>query len=65
VEDLASGAREEITEKHLMRHLFLPEVDLVLETAGFERIDAREWLTDQALSTQSWSGFVVARKTAQ
>jgi SAM-dependent methyltransferase len=65
VEDLASGVREEITEQHLMRYLFLPEIDLLLEAAGLERIDAREWLNDQPLSNRSWSGFVVARRAAQ
>jgi SAM-dependent methyltransferase len=65
VQDLANGVREEITEQHLMRYLFLPEIDLLLGAVGLQRIDAREWLTDAPLSSRGWGGFVVARKAAQ
>lgn len=62
VQDVASGAREDIAEQHLMRYLFLPEIDLLLESAGLQRIDARDWLTDAPPNKDGWGAFVVARR---
>lgn len=62
VEDKATGRREEISETHPMRYLFLPELDLLLNEHGLQRCSASEWLTHDDLSTKSWSGFIVARK---
>jgi len=64
IEDVASAARQEIVEIHRMRYLFLPEIDLFLEAAGFARIQTEEWMTGKPLSRASWSGLVVARKVA-
>lgn len=62
VEDLRNGARQEIVEVHRMRYLFLPEIDLLLNAAGLERIESGEWMTDSACSISSWAAFVLARK---
>lgn len=62
VEDKATGEREELKERHLMRYLFLPEIDRYLEGVGMQRLAAGEWLNDATLSTRSWSGYVVAKK---
>jgi SAM-dependent methyltransferase len=62
VEDKQTGQREELRETHPMRYLFLPEIDVFLERAGFERVKAMEWMKEAPLGEHSWSGFVVARK---
>lgn len=56
------GRSERIRETHVMRYLFLPEIDFMLETMGMQRLYAKEWLTDDEPGVNSWSGFVVARK---
>jgi SAM-dependent methyltransferase len=62
VEDVRSGARQEIVETHRMRYLFLPEIDLLLEAAGLERVDTGEWMTGQPPSMSTWGVFVLARR---
>ena len=62
VEDKMTGQREELREKHPMRYLFMPEIDLMLDRAGMERMRAMEWLSGQPLSEKTWGGFVLARK---
>lgn len=54
-----SGERT-LDEVHPMRYLFLPEIDLLLAQAGFERTDARAWLRDDAPSDGSWYACVAA-----
>lgn len=51
---------ERIRETHPMRYLFVPEIDLLLESAGLFRLDVQEWVTgaDPAMST--WNICVVA-----
>ena len=51
---------ERIRETHPMRYLFVPEIDLLLESAGLCRLDVQEWVTgaDPAMST--WNICVVA-----
>lgn len=63
IEEKATGAVKRLEEMHVMRYLFLPEIDDLLERAGMRRERAKEWMTDDAPSVASWSGFVVARRT--
>lgn len=62
VEDKVTGQREELREKHPMRYLFMPEIDLMLDRAGMKRVRAMEWLSGKPLSEKTWGGFVLARK---
>lgn len=62
IEDRATGTLKRLEEMHVMRYLFLPEIDYLLERAGMRRECAKEWMTDNAPSVASWSGFVVARR---
>lgn len=64
IEEKATGTVKRLEELHVMRYLFLPEIDDLLERAGMRRECAREWMTDDAPSLASWSGFVVARRMA-
>ena len=64
VEDKATGSVRRLGT-HVMRYLFLPEIDYLLARAGMQRICAKEWMSDREPSAASWSGFVVARKLAR
>jgi SAM-dependent methyltransferase len=55
------GAEQRVQEVHPMRYLFLPEIDLFCERAGFERTAARAWLSDHAPSDRSWYACVACR----
>jgi len=65
VEDKATRSMQRLEETHVMRYLFLPEIDYLLARTGMERLCAREWMSDRDPSLASWSGFVVARKVAR
>lgn len=55
------GVYEEIRETHPMRYFFYPELDLLLKQAGFEILNAEEWMTGKELSGQTWGACFVAR----
>ncbi|WP_158218630.1 class I SAM-dependent methyltransferase [Synechococcus sp. 1G10] len=57
-----SGEFETFKEVHPMRHFSLPELDLLAEGAGFERLTAEEWLTGSPPSESAWGVCVVLRK---
>ena len=62
IKDKLSKKINEIKETHTMRYLFLPEIDLLLDANGFERIGAEEWLTRKSPSLDTWGVCVIARK---
>jgi SAM-dependent methyltransferase len=62
IEDRATETVKRLEEMHVMRYLFLPEIDWLLERTGMRRECAKEWMTDNLPSLASWSGFVVARR---
>lgn len=57
-----TGAFHTFEETHPMRHFSLPELDLLAEAAGFERLTAEEWLTGAAPSEATWGVCLVLRK---
>ena len=57
-----SGQFQIMKERHPMRHLSLPEIDLLSANAGFKRLDAEEFLTGHAPSETSWGVCVVLQK---
>ena len=61
--DVASGSMETFQEVHSMRHFSLPEIDLLAGVYGFERTQAKEFLTDNEPSEGTWGVCVVLRKT--
>lgn len=65
VERKADGHVTRLQESHLMRYLFLPEIDVLLERTGMRRVCATGWLTDEKPSAATWSGFCIAQKSAQ
>ena len=60
--ELATGAVYTLHEIHPMRHFSLPEIDLLAETHGFERIGAEEFSTGQAPSEETWGVCVILQK---
>ena len=60
--DKNSDRIERIEERHRMRYLFLSELDLLLDQAGFSRLVAEEWMTGAAPTKDTWGVAVVARK---
>lgn len=61
-QDRTTGAFHSFEETHPMRHFSLPELDLLAETAGFERLTAEEWLTGAPPSEATWGVCLVLRK---
>lgn len=60
-----SGASEVVRETHRMRYLFRPEIEGHLDRAGFDLVDACEWMdADRALDNQTWQAVFVARRRA-
>jgi SAM-dependent methyltransferase len=52
----------ELTEKHSIRYLFSPEVELMLELAGFSKINRQGWMTESPTGFDSWAATFVAIK---
>lgn len=56
----ADGRTQTVSELHRMRYLFLPELRLALEAAGFELQRAERWMSGEALDDRSWYACLVA-----
>ena len=57
-----SGQFKTMQEQHPMRHLSLPEIDLLATSAGLKRLIAEEFLTGYAPSEETWGVCVVLQK---
>lgn len=62
IRDKASDSVREVRETHRMRYLFLPEVQQMLATSGFDLDVSEEWLTAGSLGSVSWNAVFVCRK---
>ncbi len=62
VRELATGFVQTLQEIHPMRHLSLPEIDLLADTHGFERICAEEFSTGKSPSADTWGVCVTLKK---
>jgi SAM-dependent methyltransferase len=51
----------EFAEVHPMRYLFLPEIGLLADEAGFEVVESGRWMQRHPLSDADWYGFAVLR----
>ena len=61
IREKASGREDELRESHRMRYLFLPEVEALLDDAGFEFVRAEEWMTGKPPGFETWGIVVLAR----
>jgi SAM-dependent methyltransferase len=62
IQDKATLLSETVKEVHPMRYFFKPEIELLLENAGFELIYFNEWMTGAAPSEKTWGVCAVAVK---
>ena len=62
VKSVDTGQWAEFREQHDMRYLFLPELQLFASDCGFEKKEATEFLSGKALSLDTWSACIVARR---
>jgi len=61
-QEISSQRYQVFDEVHPMRHFSLPEIDLLAESAGFERIGVEEFLSGEAPGEDTWGVCVVLRK---
>jgi SAM-dependent methyltransferase len=62
VKDRAKGTIQEVSEVHPMRHFSLPELELLADRSGFDRVAAEEFLSGAPPSESTWGVCVVMRK---
>ncbi len=62
IKNKITGDQKTITEKHKMRYLFSPEVELMLNLAGLKLENSFEFLTDHELGYDTWGACFVGRK---
>ncbi|MCS5704696.1 class I SAM-dependent methyltransferase [Synechococcus sp. FGCU-3] len=62
-QEIPRGTLHTFEETHPMRHFSIPELGLLAEAAGFERLTAEEWLTGAAPSEATWGVCLVLRKS--
>jgi SAM-dependent methyltransferase len=63
IEDIESCTTHKIYEKHVMRYLFIPELEFLLKKVGFEVLSIREWLNhEDSIHSSSWNGVCIVRK---
>lgn len=61
--DKNGNIKDKITEHHMMRYFFLPELYFMLGLAGFKVVKCLKWMSlKEALNEDSWSGVIVAKK---
>ncbi|WAR44086.1 class I SAM-dependent DNA methyltransferase [Methylomonas rapida] len=64
IEELATGKITKMSEKHCMRYLFKPELELFMKHAGFQPVSFVEWMTNTPMTSDGWSSFSVAKWVA-
>jgi SAM-dependent methyltransferase len=61
--ELRTGVVHTLQEVHPMRYFSLPEIDLLADTHGFDRIGAEEFSTGKIPSEDTWGVCVILQKT--
>lgn len=64
VTNKSSGKVDRIMEKHRMRYLFMPEIELFFQKVGLIKTASYEWMTMKDPSLSSWNVCVVARRNS-
>lgn len=62
IEDKKTNKKSTVKETHNMRYFFLPELGEFLNNQGFIILKAKEWMTDEDLSLNSWNGVIICKK---
>ena len=50
-----------VTEKHVMRYLFQPEVQLILDSIKFKQLSVKEWMTQKTPGFNTWYVYWVTK----
>ena len=61
ITDKTDGEVRELRESHQMRYLFMPEIEMLLDSLGMEIIKVGEWLSDRPIGFDTWSVYCVAK----
>lgn len=61
-QEVSSQQYNVFKETHPMRHFSLPEIDLLAEATGFERVGAEEFLSGELPNKETWGVCVILRK---
>lgn len=61
--DQTAGTFAEIKERHTMRYLFIPEMEQMLNKAGFAVLEVCQWMSREPPSDHSWSVCMVTRSS--
>ena len=61
LQDKAEGTWREFKELHVMRYLFLPEIETLLKRVGMSLLSAHEWMTGREPGEDTWGCCFVAR----
>jgi SAM-dependent methyltransferase len=62
IQDRSNGVMHRVIETHSMRHFSLPELDLIAERSGFERVGAESFLSGKAPGEDTWGICLVMRR---
>ena len=62
VKNLYDNSTTQFKETHSMRHFSIPEIDILAEISGFQRLDAQEFLTKKIPSENTWGVCVTLKK---
>ena len=62
IKDKSTGCQKEINEKHSMRYLFYPEIELIASNLGFRITVFEEWLTGNRPDFNSWNVVFCCKK---
>ena len=55
IEDKLSGRMDQLSETHTMRYLFVPEIQLLFESAGLSLLNCTEFMSTKEPSLESWN----------
>jgi len=59
-----TGCYSETEETHRMRYLFSPEIELLAKQAGFDVVEAQEWMTGKKPGVDTWGVCFICQITA-
>ena len=63
IKNKATGKTQKLNETHRMRYLFLPEIQFMLKSIGFDIVAALEWMSlEKQMGFKSWNGVLVTKK---
>jgi len=62
IKDNKTGNVDVIRETHIMRYLYKPEIEILLNNSEMKLVDYREWLTNNQASFDTWGVYFIAKE---